>query len=197
MWVARPYLRKTDIRPSHNNFSLPEVFRDGESAFIAPCNRKCAKDLRAFARAALPAHLDALSSGALHSQNIARLWLHGRARRNGLSSRYSETLSPPLARPHESNPGQQLHWQSGNLSLFGKSERHRGSGKRIMIFPSIRCTKYIAKWKMFRSHFAQFKRLPGFGPFPAMLLPSPCFGGCEVHRTGVNMATDFSLRNSY
>ena len=38
-------------------------------------------------------------AGTLHSQNIARLWQHGRAERNGLSSRYSETRFPPLIRP--------------------------------------------------------------------------------------------------
>jgi hypothetical protein len=44
-------------------------------------------------------HPDTLSPGTLHSQNIARLWLHGRARRNGLSSRYSETPFPSLVPP--------------------------------------------------------------------------------------------------
>jgi hypothetical protein len=37
--------------------------------------QKVAKDLRAFAPAAIPSHPDTLSTGTLHSQNIARLWL--------------------------------------------------------------------------------------------------------------------------
>jgi hypothetical protein len=44
-------------------------------------------------------HPDTLSPGTLHSQNIARLWLHGRAGRKGLSSKYSETPFPSPIRP--------------------------------------------------------------------------------------------------
>jgi len=61
--------------------------------------QKCAKDLRAFAPAAIPSHPDTLSTGRSTRKTSQDFGLDGRAGRNGLSSRYSETRFPPLDPP--------------------------------------------------------------------------------------------------
>jgi hypothetical protein len=83
------------------------------------------------------------------------------------------------------------------LYVFGKGKRHRGGGKSKVIFALIRGTQYVAEWKVFRFHFAQFKWLSGFGPFPTLFLPSSRFGRGKVHWTGEKMATESLLRNWY
>ena len=55
--------------------------------------------LASFCSCRYPVSPRPLSTGPLHSQNIARLWLDGRARRNRLSSRCSGNPFPPLDPP--------------------------------------------------------------------------------------------------
>jgi hypothetical protein len=65
--------------------------------------QKRAKDLRAFAPAAIPSHPNTLSTGRSTRKTSQDFGLEGRARRNGLSSRYSETRFPPLDPPRLKN----------------------------------------------------------------------------------------------
>jgi hypothetical protein len=61
-------------------------------------NEKCAKDLRAFAPAAIPSHPDTLSTGRSTRKTSQDFGLEGRARRNGFLPGIQKPVSARLIR---------------------------------------------------------------------------------------------------